>query len=70
MTALLTIQQAADAMGVSRRHVQNLVDEGLTQPRIARWKEKRDFVDLSPATSARRTIRIIPQAVGIPLGLG
>ena len=67
MTTLLTIQQAADALGVSRRHVQNLIEEAQTTPRIARWKEKRDFVDLTPAGSIRRTIRILPQALGLPV---
>jgi hypothetical protein len=64
---LLTIQQAADRLGVSRRHVQLLIDEAQTCPKIARWREKRDFVDLSPAGSKLRTIRIIPEALGLPL---
>ena len=56
-------------MGVSRRHVQNLIEEAETQPRTARWREKRDFVNLSPGYSPRKTIRIIPHALGIPLDL-
>ena len=64
---LFTIQEAADFMGVSRRHVQTLVDEAQDNPKIARWREKRDFVDLTPAGSARRTIRIIPEALGLPV---
>ena len=47
MTTLLTINQAADLMGVSRRHVERLIDEAQTCPKIAKWREKRDFVDLS-----------------------
>ena len=67
MEALLTIQQAADRMGVSRSHVQRLVDEAQTCPKLARWREKRDFIDLSLAGSKLRIIRIIPQALGLPL---
>jgi hypothetical protein len=67
MPTLLTIQQAADAMGVSRRHVERLIDEAQACPKIAKWREKRDFVDLSPAGSKLRTIRIIPEALGLPL---
>ena len=67
MTTLLTIQQAADLMGVSRRHVYRLIDEAQTCPKIAKWREKRDFVDLSIASSKHRCIRVRPDALGIPL---
>ena len=67
MTTLLTIQQAADAMGVSRRHVERLIDEAQACPKIAKWREKRDFVDLSIASSKHRCIRVRPDALGIPL---
>ena len=67
MTTLLTIQQAADAMGVSRRHVDRLIDEAQTCPKIAKWRERRDFVDLSIAGSKHRCIRVRPDALGIPL---
>ena len=67
METLLTIQQAADRMGVSRSHVQRLVDEAQTCPKTARWREKRDFIDLSLAGSKLRIIRIIPRALGLPL---
>ena len=58
MNTLLTIQQAADLMGVSRRHVDRLIDEAQTCPKIAKWREKRDFVDLSLAGSSHRCIRV------------
>jgi predicted DNA-binding transcriptional regulator AlpA len=67
MTTLLTIQQAADLMGVSRKHVDRLIDEAQTCPKTAKWREKRDFVDLSIATSKHRCIRVRPDALGIPL---
>ena len=67
MTTLLTIQQAADLMGVSRKHVDRLIDEAQTCPKVAKWREKRDFVDLSLAGSAYRCIRIMPEALGLPI---
>ncbi len=66
MNTLLTIQQAADLMGVSRRHVDRLIDEAQTCPKVAKWREKRDFVDLSLAGSSHRCIRVCPDALGIP----
>ena len=67
MTNLLTINQAADLMGVSRRHVERMIDEAQTCPKIAKWREKRDFVDLSTAGAKHRCIRVLPDALGIPL---
>jgi len=64
MKKFLTMKEAAATFGVSVRHIINLIDEAQTTPRTARWKEKRDFIDLTPAGSARRTIRILPQAFG------
>lgn len=67
METLLTIQQAADRMGVSYHHVVRLVDEAQSCPRLAKWREKRDFVDISIVGSKKRTIRISPAALGLPL---
>ena len=67
MHKLLTPQEAADAMGVSRKHIDRLIDEAQTCPRVAKWREKRDFVDLSLAGSKHRCIRILPEALGLPL---
>ena len=67
METLLTIQQAADRMGVSYHHVVRLVDDAQACPRTAKWREKRDFVDISLASAKKRTIRINPAALGLPL---
>ena len=67
MKTLLTPQQAADLMGVSKRTIERMVDEAQTCPKIARWREKRDFVIVSPASSPRRKVRILPEAFGLPL---
>ena len=66
MQSLLTIKQAADVLGVSKNTVLRLIDQAQTSPRTAKWKEKRDFVDLTPAGNVRRIIRVLPQAVGLP----
>ena len=63
MSTLLTIQQAANALGVSRRHVQRMIDEAQVSPKTAKWKERRDFIDLSLSTSKHQTIRITPAAL-------
>ena len=65
MPSLLTISQAASLLGVSKRTVERLVDEAQSFPRTARWKEKREFVVLSPAGSIRRKVRIFPEALGL-----
>ena len=62
---LLTPQQTADLMGVSKRTIERLIDEAQAFPRTARWKEKREFVVLSPAGSTRRKVRIFPEALGL-----
>ena len=67
MTTLLTPQQAADAMGVSKYVVERLINDAQTCPRTAKWREKRDFIDLTPAGNVRRIIRIMPQALGLPV---
>ena len=67
MPLLLTPQQAADAMGVSKYVVEKLINDAQTCPRTAKWREKRDFVDLSIASSKHRCIRVRPDALGIPL---
>lgn len=67
MNKLLTIQEAAEAMGVSRWTIQDLIDEALTSKK-SRWKLGREFVDLSKVTSQRRLIRIRPEALGLVQG--
>ena len=58
--SLLTIKQAASVLNVSVRHINRLIDEANTTPKTARWKFGRELIDLSPASSIRRTIRINP----------
>ena len=65
---MLTIQQAAEEMGVSYYVVRDLVNEALDNPKKARWKEGRDFIDFSTLTAKKRLIRIRPEAAGIATG--
>ena len=59
---LVTLKEAAEAMGVSYRHVQRLVEEANTTKQ-SRWRYGREIVNLSPATAVRRTLRINLSAV-------
>lgn len=61
--ALLTINEAAEAMGVSRNHVRRLIDEADVLGKKARWRFGREIVDLSPVGAVRRTLRINVAAV-------
>ncbi len=67
MRALVSIQVAASTLGVSRRHIINLIDEAAVS-RKSRWKFGREIVDLTPQGSPRRTIRINLNAVAQGLG--
>ncbi len=60
---LLTINEAAKAMGVSRNHVRRLVEEADVLGKKARWRYGREIVDLSPVDALRRTLRINIAAV-------
>jgi hypothetical protein len=59
---LLTVAEAAEALGVSDRHIKRLIHEADCN-RKSRWRWGRELVDLSPVGSQRRTVRINPQAV-------
>jgi len=59
---LLTIQEAADIMGVSYHTIRRLVDDAYANKKSA-WRIGREIIDLTPSTSKLRTIRIDPQAV-------
>ena len=61
--ALLTINEAAQVMGVSRNHVRRLVDEADVLGKKARWRFGREIIDLSPVDAVRRTLRINIAAV-------
>lgn len=63
--ALLTIQQAAQALGVSPRHIERLIHEADVD-RKSRWRFGREIVDLTPRDSVRRTLRINLAAVAPP----
>jgi hypothetical protein len=62
MRKLLTIKEAAEAMGVSVRHVQVLIHEADTDKQ-SRWKFGREIINLSTKTALRRTLRINIDAV-------
>lgn len=59
---LLTVREAAEALGVSERHIKNLIAEA-TANRKSRWRFGRELVDLAPLGSQRRMVRINLNAV-------
>ena len=59
---LLTIDEAAAALGVSRSHVKNLIAEADANRR-SRWRWGRELINLAPVGAQRRTVRINLQAV-------
>lgn len=59
---LLTLAEAAEALGVSERHVQRLVAEADANRR-SRWRWGRELIDLAPMGSSRRTVRVNLAAV-------
>lgn len=69
---LLTINEAAQVMGVSRNHARRLVEEADVLGKKARWRYGREIVDLSPVDAVRRTLRINIAAVlpGLEAGPG
>ncbi len=59
---LLTIPEAAEALGVSRRHIERLIEEA-SRCRRSRWRFGRELIDLAPAHSQRRMVRVNVAAV-------
>lgn len=59
---LLTITEAAEALGVSDRHIKRLIHEA-DSCRKSRWRWGRELIDLAPVGSQRRTVRINVNAV-------
>ena len=59
---LLSVADAADALGVSKRHIKTLIAEA-TANRKSRWRFGRELVDLAPLGSQRRMVRINLNAV-------
>ena len=59
---LFTVAEAAEAMGVSTRHIQRLIHEADAN-RKSRWRWGRELIDLAPVGSQRRTVRVNVAAV-------
>ena len=59
---LLTVQEAAAALGVSDRHIKRLIHEADANRR-SRWRWGRGLVDLAPVGSSRRMVRVNVNAV-------
>ena len=57
MRTLLTAKQAAQVMGVSLRHVHELIHEADVDKQ-SRWQFGREIINRSPKTSLKRTLRI------------
>jgi len=64
----LTIAEAAEALGVSERHVKRLVAEADANRR-SRWRWGRELIDLAPVGSSRRCVRVNVAAVAPGTGL-
>ena len=60
--ALLTVTEAAEALGVSDRHIKRLIHEA-DASRRSRWRWGRELIDLAPVGSSRRTVRVNVAAV-------
>jgi len=63
---LLTVAEAAEALGVSKRHIERLIEEA-TANRKSRWRWGRELIDLAPLGSSRRTVRVNLAAVVLHL---
>lgn len=59
---LLTVREAASALGVSESHIKRLIREAETDRR-SRWRFGRELVDLAPSGAQRRMVRINVNAV-------
>lgn len=59
---LLTVAEAAEVLGVSKRHLERLIHEADAN-RKSRWRWGRELIDLAPLGSSRRTIRVNLAAV-------
>lgn len=59
---LLTVAEAAEALGVTDRHIKRLIHEADANRR-SRWRWGRELIDLAPVGSSRRLVRINLAAV-------
>jgi hypothetical protein len=66
---LLTVTEAAEALGVSDRHIKRLIHEADAN-RKSRWRWGRELIDLAPVGSSRRTVRVNVAAVAPGAELG
>ena len=66
---LLTVTEAAEALGVSDRHIKRLIQEADAN-RKSRWRWCRELIDLSSVGSSRRTVRVNVAAVAPGAELG
>jgi hypothetical protein len=62
MRVLLTITEAAEALGVSPSHIKRLIVEA-DGNRRSRWRWGRELIDLAPHGAQRRTVRVNVAAV-------
>ena len=62
MRQLVTIREAAEAMGVSERHIKRLIHEADVD-RKSTWRHGREIINLSTRCAARRTLRINLSAI-------
>jgi hypothetical protein len=59
---LLTVAEAAEALGCSERHIKRLIHEADCN-RKSRWRWGRELIDLAPVGAQRRMVRINARAV-------
>jgi hypothetical protein len=59
---LLTVAEAADALGCSTRHIERLIHDA-DSCKKSRWRWGRELIDLSPVGAQRRMVRVNLQAV-------
>lgn len=59
---LLTVPEAAQALGVSERHIKRLIAEADAN-RKSRWRWGRELINLAPINAQRRMVRVNVGAV-------
>jgi len=62
MRILLTVTEAAEALGCSERHIKRLIHEA-DSCRRSRWRWGRELIDLAPHGAQRRMVRVNISAV-------
>jgi hypothetical protein len=66
---LLTVAEAAEALGCSERHIKRLIHEA-DSSRRSRWRWGRELIDLAPVGAQRRMVRVNVGAVVPGVGVG